>query len=220
MAGIFSGEIEGLVALAAQNVEVEVRLTHARVGGVSFLQSYPVQQTPAGGWRVMLHDLYATSPRALAVVFHVEDVPELGKVRLGEVRVEADVVSEAGIEHRTTVMPVLANLDGEDHVEPTVEQTFLRFQVARAREEAVRRADRGDFDAAAARLRDAAAGLAAFPAAPGNAEEIEDLEAEASRMEQRRYDASDRKYQGARAMAARDLKAQYAQRVSRRPRAR
>ena len=62
--------------------------------------------------------------------------------------------------------------------------------------------------------------LAACPAAPGLAEEIEDLEAEASRMEQRRYDASDRKYQGARAMAARDLKAEYAQRVSRRPRAR
>ena len=32
----------------------------------------------------------------------------------------------------------------------------------------------------------------------------------------RRYDASDRKYQGARPMAARELKADYARRVSRR----
>ena len=108
-----------------------------------------------------LHDLYATSPKALGLVFHVEDVRELGKVQLGEVRVEADVVTEAGIEHRTTVMPVFANLDGEDRVEPTVEQTFLRFQAARAREEAVRRADEGDFDGAAASLRDAAGALAA-----------------------------------------------------------
>jgi hypothetical protein len=54
MAGIFEGEIEGLVALAAQNVEVEVRLTHPRVAGVSFLQSYPVQQTE-DGWKVQLH---------------------------------------------------------------------------------------------------------------------------------------------------------------------
>jgi hypothetical protein len=35
-------------------------------------------------------------------------------------------------------------------------------------------------------------------------------------MEERRYNASDRKYQGARAMAARELKADYVQRVSRR----
>src|SRR6185437_12430562 len=132
MAGIFEGEIEGLVALAAQNVEVEVRLTHPRGAGVSFLQSYPVRQTPAGGWRVELHDLYATSPRALGLLLHVEDVRDLGKVQLGEVRIEADVVTEDGIEHRTTVMPVLANLDGEDRVEPAVEQTFLRFRAARA----------------------------------------------------------------------------------------
>jgi Ca-activated chloride channel family protein len=216
MASIFDGEIEGLVALAAQNVEVEVRLSHPGVAGVSFLQSYPVSHTAAGGWKVLLHDLYATSPRALGLVFHVEDVQRLGKVQLGEVRVEADVVTEEGIEHRTTVMPVFANLDGEDRVEPTVEQTFLRFRAARAREEAVRQADQGDFDTAASCLRDAAAALSSCASAPGVAEEIDDLRAEAGRMEERRYNASDRKYQGARAMAARELKADYVQRVSRR----
>jgi Ca-activated chloride channel homolog len=215
MAGIFEGEIEGLVALAAQNVEIEVRLTHPRVAGVTFLQSYPVEQT-AAGWRVKLHDLYATSPKALGLLFHVEDVRDLGKVALGEVRIEADVVVEEGIEHRTMIMPVMANLDGEERVEPVVEQTFLRFQAARAREEAVRRADEGDFDGAAASLRDAVVGLAACAAAPGMAEEMEDLEQEAQRLQERQYEASDRKYHSARAMANRDLKADYARRVSRR----
>ncbi|HET7470642.1 MAG TPA: VWA domain-containing protein [Gemmatimonadales bacterium] len=215
MAGIFDGEIEGLVALAAQNVEVEVRLSHPGVAGVSFLQSYPVTHTEAGGWKVQLHDLYATSPRALGLVFHVEDVGVLGKVQLGEVRVEADLVTEEGIEHRTTVMPVFANLDGEDRVEPTVEQTFLRFRAAKAREEAVRQADQGDFDSASACLREAAAALANWDG-PDTREEIDDLQAEAAKMDQRRYDATDRKYQAARAMAARDLKAEYAKRVSRR----
>jgi Ca-activated chloride channel family protein len=218
MAGIFEGEIEGLVALAAQNVEIEVRLTHPRVAGVSFLQDYPVAQTGDGCWKVALHDLYATSPKALGLVFHVEDVRELGKVPLGEIRIEADVVHPAGIEHRTTVMPVLANLDGEERIEPTVEQTFLRFQAARAREEAVRRADEGDFTGAAASLNQAAVALGAYPDAPGMAEEIDDLRAEAAKLEQRRYDEADRKYQGARAMAARELKASYVQRVSRRRR--
>jgi Ca-activated chloride channel homolog len=217
MAGIFEGEIEGLVALAAQNVEVEVRLAHPRVAGVSFLQSYPVAPTGDGAWRVALHDLYAGSPRALGLVFHVEDVRELGKVTLGEVRVEADIITESGIEHRTTVMPVLANLDGEDRVEPAVEQTFLRFQAARAREEAVRRADAGDFDGAAASLRDAVAALRTAPPEAGLEEEVEDLRAEAARLEERRFDATDRKYHQAQAMAARDMKAHYARQV-RRPR--
>jgi len=216
MAGIFEGEIEGLVALAAQNVEVEVRLTHPRVAGVSFLQSYPVRQLADGGWKVALNDLYATSPRALGLLFHVEDVRELGKVQLGELRVEADLVTEAGIEHRTTAMPVFANLDGEDRIEPVVEQTFLRFQAARAREEAVRLADAGDFDAAAASLRAAARGLFACPTVPGVAEEIEDLQVEAAKLDQCLYAASDRKYHSARAMAGRDMKAAYADRVSRR----
>lgn len=215
MSGIFEGEIEGLVALAAQNVEVEVRLTHPRVAGVTFLQSYPVEQT-AAGWRVKLHDLYATSPKSLGLLFHVEDVRDLGKVALGEVRIEADVVVETGIEHRTLVMPVMANLDGEDRVEPVVEQTFLRFQAARAREEAVRRADEGDFDGAAASLWDAAAGLATCASAPGMAEEMDDLAQEAERLQARQYEASDRKYHSARAMANRDSKADYAKRVSRR----
>jgi hypothetical protein len=52
--------------------------------------------------------------------------------------------------------------------------------------------------------------------APG---EIEDLRAEAERLSQRQYGPSDRKYHGARAMANRDLKAQYLEQVSRkRPR--
>ena len=92
---------------------------------------------------MQLHDLYATSPKALGLLFHVEDVHDIGKVALGDVRIEADVVVEDGIEHRTMIMPVMANLDGEDRVEPVVEQTFLRFQAARSREEAVRRADDG-----------------------------------------------------------------------------
>ncbi len=54
MAGVFEGEIEGLVALGAQNVVVEVRLLHPRASGVSFLQRYPVSQLPDGGWSVSL----------------------------------------------------------------------------------------------------------------------------------------------------------------------
>ncbi|HEU4699219.1 MAG TPA: VWA domain-containing protein, partial [Gemmatimonadales bacterium] len=220
MAGIFEEEIEGLVALAAQNVELEVTLTHPRAAGVTFLQSLPVETTPQGTWRVVLGDLYATSPKALGLLFHVEEVRELGQVEVARVRIEADVVTAAGIEHRTIVMPVVANLDGADHPEPVVEQTFLRFEAARAREEAVRRADHGDFDGAAACLRTVAETIAAAPyeADASVAEEVADLRAQAERLEERRYSALDRKYDSARAMASREMKEAYLRKMSRRPR--
>lgn len=216
MAAIFQGEIEGLVSLAAQNVELEVRLSHPHAAGVTFLQSCPVETTADGTWKVVLNDLYATSPRSLGLVFHVEDVRELGKVHLGQVRIEADVVSEDGIAHRTIVMPVIANLNGKDRIEPTVEQTFLRFHSAKAREEAIRRADEGEFGVAANSLREAARRMCLYEAVPEIAEEIKDLVEEAARLEAHQYEATDRKYHGARAMANRDLKAEYARNVSRR----
>jgi Ca-activated chloride channel family protein len=215
MAGIFESEIEGLVALAAQNVEIEVSLTHPRAAGVTFLQSYPMHSTPSGAWRLSLGDLYATSPRPVGLLLHVEDVAELGRVEVARIVIEADVVTAAGIEHRTIAMPVVANLDGADHIEPTVETTFLRFRAARAREEAIRKADAGDYEAAAAGLR--AASLACLPhaGAPEVAEEIEDLRAQARRLEARTYSAMDRKYDAARAMAGREQKLDYIEKVRR-----
>ena len=215
MEGIFESEIEGLVALAAQNVEVEISLAHPRAAGVTFLQSYPVATTPDGTWRVSLGDLYATSPRPLGLVFHVEDVAALGQVTVAQIRIEAHVVSEAGIEHRTIVMPVVANLDGSDHIEPIVESTFLRFRAARAREDAIRQADAGNYEAAADGLRAASLACMDYASMPEVAEEIEDLGAQARRLAHGTYSAMDRKYDSARAMAARDQKQAYIEKLRR-----
>jgi len=216
MAGIFEEEIEGLVALAAQNVEVEIALAHPAVAGLTLLQSYPLTRTPSGDFRVTLGDLYATSPRSLGLFFHVNDVGALGEMKIAEVRVTADVIQADGIAHETIVLPVIANLDGADHVEPTVERTFVRFEAATAREEAVRRADAGDLDGAAQSLGCAEALLKPYQAEPGVQEEIEDLAAEAERLEARQYDASDRKYHAARSMAVHQGKAAYLTKMRRR----
>lgn len=215
MTGIFESEIEGLVALSAQNVEVEVSLSHPKAAGVTFMQSIPVRTTPNGTWRVALGDLYATSPRPLGLLFHVEDVEQLGKVEVAQVKIEADVVTAEGIAHRTIVMPVVANLDGSDHVEPTVEETFLRFRTAKAREEAVRLSRRGEFEAAAAHLEDAALACAPLMGSPMVAEESRDLRAQAMLLKQRTYSPIDMKYDSARAMANRDGKLGYLGKMNR-----
>jgi Ca-activated chloride channel family protein len=215
MADIFAEEIEGLVALAAQNLAVEIRLTHPRSAGVSFLQRYPIQRTPEGGWLVTLGDLYATSPKSVGLIFH-DDVAELGQTQVAEVRLVADSVTAEGIEHRVITLPVMANLDGSDHVEPTVERTLVRFEAARAREEAIERADHGDLDGAARTLHEASAKLARYAADPVMAEEAEDLRAEAERLRAREYTALDRKYHEARGHGVWESKEGYLQKLSRR----
>jgi len=216
MASVFAEEIEGLVALAAQNLEVEVRLTHPGVAGVSFLQPYPITHTGEGTWRVAIGDLYATSPRSLGLIFHVvDDVAALGAVELGQVVVRADVVGAEGVEHRKITMPVRANLDGADHVEPVVERTFLRYGAARAREEAVRLADAGDLDGAAQQLRACALSLKPFGDDAVLREEAEDLEAESRRLEERRYTVMDRKYHQKRGQSAARDEMAYLKKIAR-----
>jgi len=197
---------------------VEVELTHPKAAGVSFLQSYPVQVTPDNRWRITLGDCYATSPLVLGMIVHIEDLAALGDVQVASVRTEADVIRPDGIEHLVTVLPVRANLDGTDHPEPTVERTFLRFEAAKAREDAVRQADQGDFDGAARSLSAACASMA--PYAEHDIvlqEEVADLGREAARLAERRYTAADRKYHQARSSSAREMKEAYLRKISRQP---
>jgi hypothetical protein len=174
-----------------------------------------VTPTPDGRWRVTIGDLYATSPRPVGLVFHVENVAELGKVEVAQVKIEADVVTAEGIVHRTIVMPVMANLDGVDHVEPVVEETLLRFRNAAARQEAVRLADAGNFELAAARLEDAALGCAPFMKSPAVAEESRDMRAQAQLLKDRTYSPMDRKYDEVRAMGVFEAKLGYVGKIRR-----
>jgi Ca-activated chloride channel family protein len=216
MTAMFDEEIEGLVALAAQNVKVEVALTHPKAMGVSFLQAYPVDARPDNSWRITLGDCYATSPLALGLIFHVEDVATLGEVEVARIRTEADVVKPGGIEHVVTTLPVVANLDGTERLEATVERTFLRFQAAKAREEAIQRADHGDFDGAARVMRSVSEWMRPYAASDAVLnEEMQDLTVEAERMAQRQYLAADRKYHQARSSSAREMKEAYARKLSR-----
>ena len=218
MSAMFDEEIEGLVALAAQNVKVDVQLTHPKAMGVSFLQAYPVDAAPDNTWRVTLGDCYATSPLALGVIFHVEDVATLGAVEVATVRTEADLIRPGGIEHVVTTLPVLANLDGTDHPEATVERTFMRFEAAKAREEAVRRADAGDFDGAASTLLAASEIMSPYTFNDAVLRgEVDDMRRESARMAAHEYSSRDRKYHLARGSSGREMKEAYMRKLQREP---
>jgi Ca-activated chloride channel family protein len=214
MGDIFGQEIEGLVALGAQNVTVEVRDTHPSVHGVSFPQSFMITRSPDGGWIAMLGDLYATSPRSLGVILHVEDVGTLGEQRIANIVVTADVLRANGIEHRRVTMPVVANISGRDAIEPAVESKLLHYAAARAREDAVRAADAGDHARAAQILEDAGKSLDRLTDAE-SVHEAGDLRAQAEQMRQREYRPEDRKYHLARSRAMAEDKVAYLARTRR-----
>jgi Ca-activated chloride channel homolog len=219
MAGVFEGEIEGLVALAAQNVTVEVRLLHPKASGVTFLQQYPVTRTADGGWSASLGDLYATSPLALGLLVHMEEVETLGVVDVAEVRCIADLVLQGGIEHRVVTQVLQANLDGADHPEPTVEKTFLRFMAASSRDEAIRLADQGDLNGAAEVLQKVMPHFALYESDPEMVKEQEDLKQEIISFGLGEFGPADRKYVAAMSMVSREGKREYANKI-RRPRRR
>ncbi len=217
MTGVFEGEIDGLVALAAQNVTVEVELLHPGASGVTFLQRYPVTAMSNGGWSANLGDLYATTPLALGLIIHIEDVATLGVLPVARIRCIADVILSGGIEHRVVTQEVQANLDGADHPEPTVEKTFLRFVAATSRDQAISLADAGDLDGASRVLNEAAQRLEGYGDDPELSQEREDLVQEASRLTEQEFTPADRKYMQAFSMGIREGKKAYVDKL-RRPR--
>ncbi len=146
----------------------------------------------------------------------MEDVAELGQTPVAQVRLVSDAVTADGIEHQVVTVPVVANLDGTDHLEPTVERTLVRFEAARAREEAIERADRGDLDGAARKLAEASTRLAPYTSDPAVAEEAEDLRAESERLRAAEYSPRDLKYHEARSRGCWEGKEAYLRKLSRR----
>ena len=104
-------------------------------------------RTDEDGWLLRLGDVYASQPKSVGLRFHVEDVETLAEQVVAEVIVRADVISDEGVTRRIVTLPVMATLDGQSRVEPVVEETFLRYAMARARREATERADQGDIPA-------------------------------------------------------------------------
>jgi Ca-activated chloride channel family protein len=147
---IFAQEFEGLTRLVAQNVSVEIR-PEPDVEVLSVLNEYP-QVPVAGGVQVALGDAYGGDRRRVVLALHVPRLAELGVARIAELVVRYVSVGDEVAEHTLTV-PVAVNLVSADEAaasSPDLEVTeeVLVLKAARARDDAIRLADAGDFDEA------------------------------------------------------------------------
>ena len=177
---IFAEELEGLTKLVAQNVSVEIRPSeHVDVLGV--LNDYPSVAVP-GGVQIELGDAYGGERRRVVFALRIGRLGELGVARVADLVLRYVSVGDEIRQHETTI-PVAVNLVSASEAasaEPDLEvrEEVLVLKAARARDEAVELADRGDHEAARRVLHDAAGQLRLAKGALA-ASRAEALEAEA-----------------------------------------
>jgi Ca-activated chloride channel family protein len=151
---IFAQELEGLTQVVAQNVSIEIR-PHAAVQVLGVLNEYPAVPVD-GGVQVELGDAYAGERRRVVLAFHVPHLAALGPVAVAELALRYVSVGDEIAHHELTI-PIVANVVSADEASRAVPDAEVREEVlvlraANARDEAIRLADAGEFDAAQATL--------------------------------------------------------------------
>ena len=201
-ASVFEEEIEGLLSIAAQNLRVQVRPgAHAEYAHVA--HGYP-SHSEESVLTVEVGDLYAREPKRLLLeVLLSPDTPVGTDAEVADLTVTAHVITpEGGVELRTISLPITLSPEHGGRTDPVVRKEVLLLSAAKAREDALRAREAGDYEGGSATLREAISTLSAFSHAdPELFAEVEDLrvsersfEARAlspgdiKRMKQRSYD--------------------------------
>ena len=162
---IFAKEITGLTKLVAQNVSIELRPRPA-VEVVTIWNDHPT--TPvAGGLQIALGDAYAGDVRRLVFALRIPHLASFGPASVADCVLRYTAVG-AAVEQHTVTIPVIVNVVSATEAAAqapdfAVHEEVQLLTAARARDEAIRRADAGDVGGAAAYLRATASNLAASP---------------------------------------------------------
>ncbi|TVP58693.1 MAG: VWA domain-containing protein [Gemmatimonadales bacterium] len=191
--GVFEEEIEGLLGLAAQNVEL-VLTPGSGTELVAVRHSYPTTQTETE-LRLDIGDLYGHEPRLALMEFDLEDARAGVELDVASLRVRGHVLEDGGVEEREVTLPITLKVGVGPRVEPEVRRIALLLDAADVRDEALAARDRGDWDGASDRLRETAERIEAELSGDVEGErEVNSLRAMATRMQPHVFDAADLKY--------------------------
>ena len=225
-ADVFAEELEGLLTLCAQTVAVEIRPSDA-VTLTAIRHQYPTTTLGTGGARLELGDVYAREPKSVLVEFFVPGLPDVGSderdIVIAQIALTAHVLTEdGGVERQEIVFPIVARLSAAGHAEPEVRREMLLLDAAKAREDALRMRDEGDFGGAASMLRAMSMKMAIAPQQLGPEfamelrEQAVDLEDVAKQFALSDVKEEDAKYLAQRAYNAHRSKRAYEAKLSRR----
>lgn len=193
---IFADEFDDLVAVAAQNVSIELR-PGPEVQLLAVLNDYPSIAVD-GGVQVMLGDAFAGQRLRVVLRLHIPDLASLGVQEVAEVVLRYVTVDDAVVSHQQTI-PVTVNAVSAEEAagapaDPEVSDEVVVLLAARATDEARRLADRGEDTQAATVLSEVAGQLRQV--AP-RSEKSEDLLRQAHDLERTRAELDDHAYDAA-----------------------
>lgn len=157
---IFGEELQDLLSVVGQNLVIRLALSPG-VELMHQLNAYP-QETQDSQVTFRLGDLYADEIKSLILEMRIPALERLGEVEIARLHFAYDELGEDQVRHETTELPVMVNVVAPDSYdagqEPDVEvvKNVLLLGAARAREEAVRYADKHEFKKASGRLSQAA----------------------------------------------------------------
>jgi Ca-activated chloride channel family protein len=187
---LFAEELRELLSVVAQNLTITLTLS-SEVTLVSQLNAYPMT-THDHQVEFLLHDLFGDELKTLLLELHIPALESLGPCQIGSLRFDYDELQENSAEHRTIELPIVVNVVPAEALpatagpHPDVTRSVLLLKSAQAKEEAVRQADAGDFEAASQTL----AGTAQLIEDSGL--EDEDLKEEERELSQRSKALKDR----------------------------
>jgi len=199
--GVFAEEFRGLVSLVAQNVAVEIH-PFDDVATVGVMSGYAQVAVP-GGVQVQLGDAHAEQRRRVVFELTVPALQEIGVMQVAEVVVRWIDVGERIAAHSRRIPLVVNAVTSEEaraaEADPEVAEEVMVLKAARAQQEAIRRADAGDFEGARHVLAGAADELrqrASLGGADRSSElmaQAEELESSSASMSRPAYDSRVRK---------------------------
>lgn len=176
---IFTEEFEGLVSVVAQNVSVEIWLEES-VSVLGVLNEYPmVWQDRAV--QVELGDAYGGELRAVVFEMHIPALGDIGPAKVADVVLRYVSVGDQVAAHEVK-LPFMVNVGSPEEakaagLDQEVVEEVLILQAAKARDEARKRFDAGDFEGGRATLRQTSDALRKTRGGPRSKELLAQAEA-------------------------------------------
>ena len=195
---VFRIELESITSVVAQNLTVTLQ-PEASVKIAGILNNYR-SNIIGNNVEVFLGDVYEIEPKQLAVEVSIPPKRNLGEINIATVSYKYQAVVDGSIQEFSDQMPIaitVASADSASSIQPnaTVVEQANKLRVAKVKDEAIALADKGDYTAASQKLRKTVEDLKlrTLQESFEVAEEMEQLNYYAQRIESKNFDSAIRK---------------------------
>ncbi len=195
---VFQIELESLVALVAQNLTVNVSLPD-KVSLSKILNNYP-NQVVNNNLEIVLGDVYGTESKPLALELFLPAFKELGTHQIATISYQYQTIIAGEIKKKSNQIELEITVAPEtevnqDRANQQVQQETTKFRIASLKDEVIQLADRGNYQGGVEQLRQFIQDIKkkALDQFFELAEEIEQLEYYAEKLENQQFDSASRK---------------------------